>query len=208
MAGESEETISESRSTEELLAETEDLLSETGGASGAGASGRADSHAGRSRDTGDGRTSTDPDAGRSADASPSTGAATTDRSWLSRLRPSVPTVGLSSYFSPRAFVGLLVALGVGYVGGGMVPIPFGGSLLGLFVVAFVIGVATSKRRYTEMTAAGSAVGALTALASYLPLVLGGVGDRIVLVGVGASVLACLIGYYFGRDLRDGLSREV
>jgi len=209
MAGESEDTVSEPRSTEEILAETEQLLSETGTEAGDDS---LDS-------SGTDPYSTDSVFDQEADH-PSTTAGSGDRaasdragertdpgrSWRSRLTPSLPSVGLSSLFSVRAFLGLVAALGVGYVGGGMT-IPIAGSLIGLFAVAFLIGAMTSKRRYAEMAAAGSAVGGLTALLDYFVVIVGGLSSRLVLVGIGTGVLACLLGYYFGRDFRAGLTRE-
>ncbi|ELZ12141.1 hypothetical protein C479_05018 [Halovivax asiaticus JCM 14624] len=209
MAGESEETVSEARSTEEILAETEQLLSETGGDSGDGS---LDSSGADRATPASSETNGAADTGLGGAFPPETEADRSDertdagRSWRARLTPSLPSPSLSSLFSVRAFLGLVAALGIGYVGGGMT-IPIAGSLIGLFVVAFLIGAMTSKRRYTEMVAAGSAVGGVTALFDYFVVIVGGFSSRLVLVGLATGLLACLFGYYFGRDLRAGLTRE-
>lgn len=189
MAGESEETVSETRSTEDILAETEELLSETG-----------------ATDSGADEPLADPAASEPTDDERS------GRSRFARLRPSLPSIGvptpsgLSSYFSVRAFASLAAVLGVGYIGGGMV-IPIAGSLLGMALMAFVTGVVSSTRRYAEMAVAGGAVGALMAMVSHLFMVVGGVASGVVYVGLTAGLLSVLVGYYFGRDLRAGLTGD-
>ncbi|AGB15353.1 hypothetical protein Halru_0726 [Halovivax ruber XH-70] len=207
MAGESEDTVSETRSTEEILAETEQLLSETGAVGDAGLdSAETDSAAPAHSETDAadaGLNGAFPSETEADQSDERTGAG---RSWRTRLTPSLPSLSLSSVFSVRAFLGLVAALGVGYVGGGLT-IPIAGSLIGLFAVAFLIGAVTSKRRYTEMVAAGSAVGGVTALFDYFVVIVGGFSSRLVLVGLATGLLACLFGYYFGRDLRAGLTRE-
>lgn len=204
MAGESEETVSETRSTEDILAETEELLSETEG--GANSSSDDDPLA-DSVAPGD-------SFGAEADATAreSSGTERSGGSRLAGLRPSLPSIGvptpsgLSSFFSVRAFASLAAVLGVGYVGGGMV-IPMAGSLLGMALVAFLVGVISSTRRYAEMATAGGAVGAVMAMISHLIAIVGGFGSRLVLVGLSAGVLSVLLGYYFGRDLRAGLTGD-
>lgn len=203
MAGESEDTVSESRSTEDVLSETERLLSETDVPTDSGGDPDAtgDPSASPLRPDGSLTKSGDP-----LESDPR-GDERHGRSWHSRLRPTTPSVGLSSYFSIRDFVGLVAVLGVGYAGGGLT-VPIAGPLVGLFAVAFAVGLATSKRRYTEVVAAGGAVGAIAAMLNYFVVVVGGLGSGPVLAGMTAGILACLIGYYLGRDLHDGLSREL
>ncbi|MFD1641242.1 hypothetical protein [Halohasta litorea] len=124
---------------------------------------------------------------------------------------------LGGLFSLKAFLlsAALIAVGVG--GGGAIPIVGTlGSLGGLFVATFVVGLVAAERRYLETAVAGGLiVGASFALSllstGVLPvgmrffreygLAFGGVG-----VGIGA-VLA-VVGHYFGRDLRDGLTQEI
>ena len=124
---------------------------------------------------------------------------------------------LGGLFSPRVFLLALALSLVAVVAGGFVPlVGFVGRLVGLFVVAFAIGVVGSKRRYAE-------VGLAAALASGMGFVLGTLtsaffpfavrllseyGVAIAGVGAGVGALAALVGHYFGRDLRDGFTRDL
>jgi hypothetical protein len=128
-------------------------------------------------------------------------------------------------FSARTFLVLLVASVLGIVVGGSVPLVGGLTrYVGLLVVAFAAGLVGSRRRYLEVGLAGALASGLTfvvaALTSLLnPLGLGllgqaGVGGAgqlgltVAGIGVGTGLLVSLAGYYFGRDLRDGLTRDV
>ena len=83
-------------------------------------------------------------------------------------------------------------------------------------VAFAAGLVGSRSRYLEVglagaVAAGAAflLGTLTSV--FAPIagrVLADYGVAIVGVGTGAGLLVALAGHYFGRDLRDGLTRDV
>ncbi len=116
---------------------------------------------------------------------------------------------LGSLFSPRAallagasaLVGLLVL-------GAVLPLGSVGSLLGIAAGSFVYGAVSTRRRYLEAAVAGGVVGSGAALLDYLVLTLAGVGLPIVAVSLVAGGLAGLVGHYFGRDLRDGLTREL
>jgi hypothetical protein len=125
-------------------------------------------------------------------------------------------------FSLRSFLVLVVASLVGVVVGGVVPIV--GRYLGLFAVAFLAGLVGSRRRYVEVGAAGALASGLTFLLSAVttaltPLGAGllgrlgaaglaEVGVTVAGIGVGTGLLVSLAGHYFGRDLRDGLTRDV
>jgi hypothetical protein len=129
------------------------------------------------------------------------------------------------FFSARAFLVLLVASVLGIVVGGSVP--FVGGItryVGLLAVAFAAGLVGSRRRYLEAGLAGALAAGLTfvvaALTSLLnPLGMGFLGQAGVAgagrlgltvagIGVGTGLLVSLAGYYFGRDLRDGLTRDL
>jgi len=101
----------------------------------------------------------------------------------------------------------LVAAGALLVGG-VLPLGSVGNLLGIALGAFLYGVAASRRHYTESTLAGVAVGGVLALLGNLVLSLTGIGVPLVAVGAAGGGVAGLVGHYFGRDLRDGLTREV
>lgn len=126
-------------------------------------------------------------------------------------------------FSPKAFLVAVVAAAIGMfaVGGlvGTMPIPFLGSvggLLGLFTAAFAVGLVRSRRQYLEVTLAGALVTAVTFTFSTLTAVFLPIGVDVLqewgvaIAGAGAVLggVVSLLGHYFGRDLRDGLTREI
>ena len=120
---------------------------------------------------------------------------------------------LESLFSVRACLVSLVVLAVGLLAGGFVPL-LGGVLrfAGLFAGAFALGLLWSRRHYLEVGFAGAVVSGLGFLLSafetvLLPIV-ANYGVEIAGVGVGAGLLVSVAGYYFGRDLRDGLTRDL
>ena len=126
--------------------------------------------------------------------------------------------------SPVTLRGFLIALVVcvgGLVVGGAVPLVGGLTrYLGLVAAGFLLGLLRSRRSYLEVGAAG----ALSATGVFLLSVLTGggllLGTNLVAefglsaaaagvgVGVGVGLVLSLLGYYFGRDLRDGLTRDV
>ena len=112
-------------------------------------------------------------------------------------------------FSPRAFLlALVLAVGGLLAANAVVPLP-GAGLLGVFGATFLFGLAVEDRRYAETaTAGGIAVGASVLLDLAVVAFLGGFGPSLALLAgaVGAAVAA--VGTYFGRDLRDGLTRDL
>jgi len=138
---------------------------------------------------------------------------------------------LGGRFSAKALLVSLVAVAIGVVVGGAIPIigTIGsvvggaipiigtiGSVAGVFAATFVLGILAGNARYLETgLAGGMVVGvnfALSLLTSAaLPigidffqqygLAFGGLG---VVLGAGLGIA----GHYFGRDLRDGLTREI
>ena len=125
---------------------------------------------------------------------------------------------LEGYFDPKVFllllVGFAVTTGVAATLGGAVPLVGGvvGNLLGLvgiFAAAFVGGAATATRRYAEHVLAGALVALGFLLVGNLTLALA--ADLTLYVAGGGAVaggLLAALGHYFGRDLREGLTREV
>lgn len=92
--------------------------------------------------------------------------------------------------------------------GGLLPFGIVGSLVGIFAAAFVYGTASSTHRYLELSLSGGAVGGGMTLLGNLALSLLGPGVPLVAVGFVAGALAGGLGHYFGRDLRDGLTRDL
>lgn len=190
--------VTRPRDTDDLLEETEDLLSNSG-------SGGTSFESGDSSETGSRATESTP-------TPPVEGGTDDDSGGLFsglRSRFSRPTSrpAINDYFAPKRFLALVLLFGFGLFAGGMV-IPIAGRMLGLFGVAFALGMVTSKRRYLEVGAAGTSVGALSAISGNLYLAFAGSFQTVVAIGIAFSLLACLIGYYFGRDLRDGLFRDI
>ncbi|EMA40064.1 hypothetical protein C448_14088 [Halococcus morrhuae DSM 1307] len=112
-------------------------------------------------------------------------------------------------FSVRTFVVALALTAVGVALGGLVPIL--GAILryvGVFFATFTLGAASERRHYVEAGLAGALVPALGTLLDYFALTIGGVGAPVIAVAAGVGLLAGLVGHYFGRDLRDGLTREL
>ncbi|WP_247731300.1 DUF456 domain-containing protein [Halovivax limisalsi] len=205
MADRSDETtVSEPGSTDDLLEETDRLLSETGfdeGGEPTAEPSEPDSSVTSPAFEPD-RGSVDPtqDAADSASRS-----RLNPRRWLPSLRvPS--TLSPSAYFSPRAYLALAGVFGAGYFVGNAT-IPIAGPLVGLAVAAFLVGTLTAERRYLEVTTAGASIGAIMAIFDFAVAFVAGVGTRLVIAGLTAGLLAALLGYYFGRDLRDGLTRS-
>ncbi|WP_418285339.1 hypothetical protein [Halorubrum sp. DTA46] len=128
-------------------------------------------------------------------------------------------IGMSGrWFSGKAFAVVLVAVALGVFVGGSIPLIGGtvGSAAGVFLAAFATGLVFSARRYVETGIAGAAAGAGTAVTSvlgvgFLPI---GVdylqqwGLSLLAIGGGLGLVLALVGHYFGRDLRAGLTEDV
>jgi len=116
---------------------------------------------------------------------------------------------VAALFSVRQF---LVAVGAALVGlfvvGGALPFGSLGDLLGLASGAFVHGALSGDRRYLEAVLAGGAVALGATLVDHLVLTLFGLGLPVVTLGAVGGAIAGGLGHYFGRDLRDGLTREL
>ena len=122
------------------------------------------------------------------------------------------------WFSAKAFALSLAAVAAGVFAGGAIPLIGGtvGSAGGVFLAAFLIGLALSARRYVETGLAGAAAGALVAVTNvlnvgFLPIgldYLGQWGLPLLAVGGGLGLVVALLGHYFGRDLRAGLTADV
>jgi FtsH-binding integral membrane protein len=128
-------------------------------------------------------------------------------------------VGVSGrWFSAKALALALVAVGAGVFVGGLIPLIGGtiGTAGGVFVAAFLLGLVLSARRYVETGVAGATAGAASAVTSvlgvgFLPIgidYLSQWGLPLVAVGGGVGLALALLGHYFGRDLRAGLTEDI
>ncbi|MBX0323795.1 hypothetical protein EGH21_12220 [Halomicroarcula sp. F13] len=120
-----------------------------------------------------------------------------------------------SYFSLRALLFSFVAVGAGTVAGSLIPlVPFT-ALLGIPAGAFVHGLLASERRYAETALAGGLTAGALSVTSFLSqFVVRGIAGgqlgmgRLFAVAAAVGLVLALLGHYFGRDLRDGLTRDL
>jgi hypothetical protein len=128
-------------------------------------------------------------------------------------------VGASGrWFSAKAFALSLVVVAVGVFVGGAIPLIGGtiGAAGGVFLAAFLVGLALSARRYVETGLAGAVGGAAVAVTNvlgvgFLPIGIDYLqqwGLPLLAVGGGIGLVVALLGHYFGRDLRAGLTADV
>ena len=112
-------------------------------------------------------------------------------------------------FSVGALVVAFVAIGAGMIAGSLVPvIPFT-ALAGIPVGAFLHGLLDSQRRYIETAIAGGVSAGAAVVTSLLPQMLAGLdGTRLFAIAAAVGLVLAVVGHYFGRDLRDGLTRDL
>ncbi|WP_122088847.1 hypothetical protein [Halalkalicoccus subterraneus] len=110
-------------------------------------------------------------------------------------------------FSPKRFgLALALVLAGTLVGGATVPIA--GGVVGAFLGAFLLGVASETRPVAEAGVAGGAVVGLSTASDYLVWIIAGSGLTVAALGAVVGLVVCGLGAYFGSDLRDGLTREI
>jgi len=114
-----------------------------------------------------------------------------------------------SYVSLRALVVAFVAVGSGMTLGSLVPlVPFT-AFAGIPIGTFLHGLLDSERRYVETAVAGGLLSGLAVVTALLPQLVAGVnGGQLFAVAAGVGAVLAVLGHYFGRDLRDGLTREL
>lgn len=113
-------------------------------------------------------------------------------------------------FSPRRFLVSLVLIAVGlYAAGSLIPILPATGLIGVFVAAFALGVINSEQWYVEIGVASAVASGVSVLSDILLLTIASrFGIGLVVAGVAVSVVVALLGHYFGRDLRGGMTKEI
>lgn len=116
---------------------------------------------------------------------------------------------LGSVLSSRGLVVALVLTLVFTVLSGLIPfLGLLGNVLGIGVAGFVYGAIASESRYVELLVAGGAVGGGSALLGNLLVITFGSMTGLFGAGLAGGAIAAVVGHYFGRDFRDGLTREV
>jgi len=116
---------------------------------------------------------------------------------------------LGSVATARSLLVAFVLSVAGLVLVGAVPfLGIVGELLGIVAAGFAYGLGSSSRRYVEMAVAGALAGGGTALLGNLVVALVASGMTLVAVGIVGGALAGVVGHYFGRDLRHGLTRDL
>jgi hypothetical protein len=114
----------------------------------------------------------------------------------------------ASVFSPTRFLtALVLSVSLYFVAGAILPFGSIGSLVGVLLAGFALGLA-GGRQYTEIAVAGGVTAGVAAVVGNLVLTLVGVGLPVVALGVGGGIAAAVGGHYFGRDLRHGLTRDL
>lgn len=119
----------------------------------------------------------------------------------------------SQIFSPRRFLVSLVLIAVGLFITSLIPIissiPATG-LIGVFAAAFLLGALNDEQWYPEIGVASAVASGVSVFSSNLLVitVANRYGIGIVVAGVVASVIVALLGHYFGRDLRGGMTKEI
>jgi len=81
-------------------------------------------------------------------------------------------------------------------------------LLAVGAAAFLHGTTAADSRYAETFVASGVVGAGLAVLTNPLLTFTGVGLPLVAISTVATMLVALVGHYFGRDLRAGLTADV
>lgn len=118
----------------------------------------------------------------------------------------------SQMFAPRYFLVSLVLISVGLFIPSFIPIVSalpGVGLIGAFFAAFALGSLGSEQRYVEIGVAGAvAVGASIFSKFLFVSMVANSGIQIAIGGAAVGGLVTVLGYYFGRDFRDGLTREI
>ncbi|MFD1633130.1 hypothetical protein ACOZ4L_12315 [Haloplanus ruber] len=116
-------------------------------------------------------------------------------------------------FALRPFLLAVVLSLVGLVAGGSIPVLGAvGRFVGIALAGFVLAFVVASRRYVEAGLAGALTAGvgfvMSAFSTALLPVVADYGIQVAGIGTTAGLIAALLGHYFGRDLRAGLTREL
>jgi hypothetical protein len=116
---------------------------------------------------------------------------------------------LGSIATKRSLGTALVLSVVGVIAFGFVPLlSAAGTVLGIATAGFAYGLGSETRRYVEMALAGAVTGGAVTVLGNLVVALVASGTTLLVVSVLASAVAGVVGHYFGRDLRAGLTADL
>lgn len=122
-------------------------------------------------------------------------------------RPSAP-VSLPRFTARGVGLALAVCVAAFLAAGAVIPLGGVAGLVGVFAGAFLLALA-GRGRYLELAVAGTGTAAVGSLLDRLLFAtLADVAVPLTVVGGSAGLLAAVLGCYFGRDLRAGLTRDV
>jgi len=114
-----------------------------------------------------------------------------------------------SYFSVRALLVAFVAIGGGMTLGSLIPLIPYTALLGIPLGSFLHGLLDTERRYIETALAGGVLSGVVGVLPLLPRLLAGLnGTRLFAIAAAVGLFLAVAGHYLGRDLRDGLTRDL
>lgn len=115
----------------------------------------------------------------------------------------------SGLFSLEIFLAALSMTAGGLVAASTTVALPGAGLAGVFLATFLLATFLKGRHYLEATVAGAVVVGASVPTSFTAMAfLSGFGYWLVAVGAAVGGWVALVGSYFGRDLRDGLTREL
>jgi hypothetical protein len=116
---------------------------------------------------------------------------------------------LGAFATKRSLGTALVLSVVGSIAFSFVPfLSVAGTVLGIAAGGFAYGLGSEIRRYVEMGIAGAVAGGGATLLGNLIVALVASGTALIALGTLAGAVAGLIGHYFGRDLRAGLTADL
>jgi|AntRauTorckE6833_2_1112554.scaffolds.fasta_scaffold00278_19 type III secretory pathway component EscS len=199
-----EETVE--KSTEELLSETEDILGDVsdGDPNAEDAAPRRD--AGASSDAAGGLDDSLSDLGGTDTARES---ATDARGGSTATSTGGDDRRFRKYFDPKSAGVSAVLVLAGALAGGVVPLVGAFTqLLGVGGATFLHGLGASDSRYAETFVASAVVGGLVAAVTNLKFLAFGSAVPYLAITTALMVVVALVGHYFGRDLRAGLTQDV
>jgi hypothetical protein len=99
------------------------------------------------------------------------------------------------------------ALAGAFLLGGALPLGPLSAVVGILAALFGLGLLSTGPRYAEAGLSGALVGVVTTVLTSITLSVVS-GGLVPVAGGVAGGLAALVGHYFGRDLRDGLTRDL